>query len=112
MTPRNAGLTHTGPSNNNFCRFSNPDEKFSKLTLSSRKRLSNLQLISSQSPAKKVKKLIDFFDGGFGGKAGGQNLHTEPAKITEEGKTSTLKPKVNQDSDYLLTLEKLKHCEK
>ena len=82
MTPKNAGLNHRGPSINDVCTLPCPNVKFSTQTLSSRKRSSNLHLLCSQSPAKKVKNLINFFGGG---KADGQNLHTEPAKITEEG---------------------------
>ena len=45
MKPKNAGLTHTGPSNNDICTIPSPDAKYSKLTLSSGKISSNLQLI-------------------------------------------------------------------
>ena len=51
MTPKRAGLTHTGPSNYDTCKMPSPAEKFSKLTLSSRKRSNNLELCSTQSPA-------------------------------------------------------------
>ena len=77
MTPKNAGLNHRGPSINDVCTLPCPNVKFSTQT---RKRSSNLHLLCSQSPAKKVKKLINFFGGGCGGKAEGENLHTEPAK--------------------------------
>ena len=109
MTPKNAGLTHTGPSNNDICTMPSPDAKFSKLTLSSRKISSNLQLLSSQSLGKIVKKLINFFGGKCGGKAEGQNLHTERAKIN---KFSAEKQKLNRDSDNLFELGKLGRCGK
>ena len=98
MTPKRAGLTHTGPSNYDTCKMPSPAEIFSKLTLSSRKRSNNLELCSTQSPAKKVKAHIHFVGEGGGGEADGQNLHTEPAKIT---KFSAQKPNLNRDSDYL-----------
>ena len=65
-TPKSTVLSNREPSNNDPCTMPCPDAKFSTLTLSSRKISSNLQLLSSQSPAKKVKKLINFFGGGMG----------------------------------------------
>ena len=55
MTPKSARLTHTGPSSYDTCKMPSTAENFSNLTLSSRKRSNNLELYSTQSPAKITK---------------------------------------------------------
>ena len=55
-------------SNNDDCRFLMPEAAALSLTLSSRKRSSNLGILSLQSPAKK---------GIGGGKPDRQNLQTD-----------------------------------